>query len=125
MGRPVYELIDIESKSGRQEKIKHKLQSVFASPEIIECALDEEDLDNQLSVCKVFAGHRHTIILTECGKLFGCGWNRYGQLGTNDTENDGVKFEEIIFSDHLTANENLLDVVCGDWSTILVINCDI
>lgn len=123
MGRPVFKLIDVTYKSGKREIIKHKLHTVFASPEIIEIA-PNEDLDSQLNVSKVFAGHRHTIALTELGKLFGCGWNRYGQLGKDDTENDVEKFEEIVFGD-LAMGEKLVDVVCGDWCTILAINFDV
>lgn len=121
MGRPVYKSIDVAYTSGRKESIKHKLQSVFTIPEVVDLSPDE-DLDNQLNICKVFAGHRHTIVLTECGKLLGCGWNRYGQLGKVDTESDVVRFEKIDFD--LTKGD-MIDVVCGDWCTILIINCDL
>ena len=35
----------------------------------------------------IAAGCSHSLLLTETGELFGCGFNEYGQLGLGHTQN--------------------------------------
>lgn len=121
----MYRCSTITFTSGRTETINEKLQSVFTQPEPITLSTNEndDDLDNQYNVVRVFAGHRHTIVLTECGSLLACGWNRYGQLAHNDVGNDIVQFR--LMETGMAALGNLVDVICGDWCTVLMMdNCE-
>lgn len=120
----MYKCSTITFTSGRTETINEKLQSVFTQPEAITLPATEndDDLDSQYNVARVFAGNRHTVVLTECGALLACGWNRYGQLAHSDVANDVGRFRLI---DTEMSLDNLIDVICGDWCTVLMMkNCE-
>lgn len=124
MGKPIYKNVKINFESGRSDVVRHKDASVFASPEIIDLpmpttATDAIDgLEDQFSVERVHCGNRHTVLETKCGKILGCGFNRYGQLGKQDVDivdNNIVQFVEI--NNHLSQR---IRVTCGSWCTIFM-----
>ncbi|XP_023910727.1 ultraviolet-B receptor UVR8 isoform X2 [Quercus suber] len=62
----------------------------------------------------VSCGARHSTILTEDGKLFSWGWNKYGQLGLGDSA--GRNIPSLVSIDgSLPTN-----VACGWWHTLLL-----
>ena len=54
----------------------HKTASKLTRPKVVE----------GVTAVDVFAGPRHTLVLTPEGKLLGFGGNDYGQIGTGDTK---------------------------------------
>lgn len=125
MGRPMHKVIPVSYDSGRTEMVRHKLPSVFATPEIVNLPIpsahndsednaEDDNLDEQYFVTNVYSGVRHTLVKTKCGKLLGCGWNKYGQLGLEDTKTDVIKFENISVE-----IENFSNIICGNWCTII------
>ena len=66
--------------------------------------------DNIKSVC---CGEGHTLILKNDGTLWGCGWNRYGQLGLGDTSSR-YTFTKI--------TSDVKSVYCGGKHTIILKN---
>ncbi|XP_042046377.1 ultraviolet-B receptor UVR8-like [Salvia splendens] len=61
------------------------------------------------------SGARHNAILTEDGKLFCWGWNKYGQLGLGDAVDRNMPEEVTLKEDYKTKN-----VACGWWHTLLL-----
>lgn len=123
MGRPVYTKVEVSYDSGRKEMVRHKMPSVFASPEVVDLPIgqqtsDEQDLDDQYSISKVCCGLRHTVVETNCGQVLGCGWNEYGQLGIGEFGSDVTQFTVIESKANEDRNERT--IVCGNWSTVLV-----
>ena len=43
-------------------------------------------LSDKTHIRAIAAGGNHSLLLTETGELFGCGYNQYGQLGLGHTE---------------------------------------
>jgi alpha-tubulin suppressor-like RCC1 family protein len=43
-----------------------------------------------LTISAIAGGDYHTVILTNNGKVYSCGWNGYGSLGLNDTSDRSV-----------------------------------
>ncbi|XP_071445161.1 RCC1 domain-containing protein 1 [Hetaerina americana] len=64
-------------------------------------------------------GSRHTVILTDDGTAWGCGWNLYGQLGFSDwcLYNTLSKIT-IPGQDYC----KIINVECGSWSTVLFVD---
>ncbi|XP_050244298.1 ultraviolet-B receptor UVR8-like isoform X1 [Quercus robur] len=62
----------------------------------------------------VSCGARHSTILTEDGKLFSWGWNKYGQLGLGDSADRNIP--------SLVSTDGSLptNVACGWWHTLLL-----
>ncbi|XP_037027133.1 ultraviolet-B receptor UVR8 [Bradysia coprophila] len=128
LGKPVYKDVTINYQNGRTDMIRHKDVSVFASPEIVDLPKvtnsdDENDdndysLDHQLFVERVHCGSRHTVIETECNQMFGCGFNRYGQLGVNVEHNVDQNIVQFVGISHNVVKP--FDVKCGSWCTILI-----
>ena len=50
-----------------------------------EIPLDPRALQPNEKITQLAAGYRHTMVLTSAGRLFGCGDNRFGELGLEDT----------------------------------------
>lgn len=119
LGRPVQREILVNFDSGRVDTVVHKLPSVFPTPEVVNFPNSSDDLDdieNQYQIKQIFCGLRHTFVYTECGKLLGSGWNKYGQLGDLKSINDNV-----IGYDELKVNLNTkFNVKCGSWCTIFI-----
>uniref|UniRef100_A0A0E0H131 RCC1-like domain-containing protein n=1 Tax=Oryza nivara TaxID=4536 RepID=A0A0E0H131_ORYNI len=60
------------------------------------------------SISQISGGWRHTMALTSDGKLYGWGWNKFGQVGVGDTDDHcfpvQVKFPE---------DQKVAQVACG------------
>eukprot|EP01080_Neovahlkampfia_damariscottae_P008332 gene8332-156_t len=65
-------------------------------------------------VSKIACGSFHTMLLTETGKLFVCGNNKYGQLGIGNNKNQ-KSFQELII-----ANEVILNIAAGANFSVVV-----
>lgn len=133
LGRSVYKDTTVTFSSGRTERIRHKMASVFPIPQLVDLPktieqqavddkrvasvdTDSNDLEAQYEVARVFCGARHTVVQTTCGQLLACGWNRYGQLALGDNNtSDVIRFTELKLPEPDWAG----DVLCGSWSTIL------
>ncbi|KAL3650190.1 hypothetical protein CASFOL_006593 [Castilleja foliolosa] len=75
--------------------------------------LDAPSLEN-VNVKVVSCGARHTAVITEDGKTFCWGWNKYGQLGLGDVIDRNTPSE--VSTDGYTAR----NVACGWWHTLLL-----
>lgn len=126
LGKPVYKNVKVNFHDGRSDMVRHKDASVFASPEIVDLPMrraddadveDEYRLDDQFFVERVHCGSRHTVIETKCGKVLGCGFNRYGQLGVCGEHNIDDNIVQFVEMNHSLTNAN---VKCGSWCTLLV-----
>lgn len=62
----------------------------------------------------VSCGARHSAIVSEDGKVFCWGWNKYGQLGLGDVIDRNIPVE--------VPMENCIpkNVACGWWHTLLL-----
>lgn len=121
---------------------RQKLPTVFATADVIDLPRcksgenendDREDddeeiaLQNQYEVRRVWCGARHTVVQTSCGKLLGCGWNRYGQLGAavnksassihDDATEDNCSVDRFV---EIDVPIGVASVVCGSWCTVFV-----
>ncbi|XP_078172079.1 regulator of chromosome condensation (RCC1) family protein [Carex rostrata] len=65
------------------------------------------------SISQVSGGWRHTMALTSEGKLYGWGWNKFGQVGVGDNT-DHCSPAQVNFPD----NQNIVQVSCGWRHTI-------
>ncbi|KAJ8917839.1 hypothetical protein NQ315_010751 [Exocentrus adspersus] len=83
--------------------------SVMASPRVIDF------VDSQTNVMKIACGGRHTIVLLDDNRLYGCGWNKYKQLNNQDQENV-YTFTYI----HDLSNEEVLQLKCGPWNSVIL-----
>lgn len=115
MGLPIYKEIKTDGTNTEREK----LATVFASPIIIDLPKNdiEDDIDAQYSVCNVSMGARHTFIKTTDGNILASGWNKYGQLGNSDLNNDAVEFKLVEKPSVENADFNVL---CEGWCTIII-----
>ncbi|KAL8462852.1 hypothetical protein ACS0TY_033741 [Phlomoides rotata] len=75
--------------------------------------LDAPSLEN-VHVKAVSCGARHTAVVTEDGKTFCWGWNKYGQLGLGDVIDRNIPCE-VSMDGYLARN-----VACGWWHTLLL-----
>ncbi|KAJ5080551.1 claret isoform a [Anaeramoeba ignava] len=75
--------------------------------------------DNDDNILDFSVGHSHTLILTSKGKVIGFGDNYYGQLGTEDTNNQSIPIQ--IELPKLRFNENISNyhVLCGSLKSFL------
>lgn len=124
----MYKSLDQTLKDGSERVERTKLATVFANPMVInlpKCSLNENSdknplqesmAEDQFSPVCVYAGLRHTICLTDDQKLIGAGWNKYGQLGSSESECDIDRFR-LIRQIPVSKNSR---VVCGEWSTIVL-----
>ncbi|XP_061996201.1 ultraviolet-B receptor UVR8-like [Rosa rugosa] len=62
----------------------------------------------------VSCGARHSCIITEDAKVFGWGWNKYGQLGLGDVIDRNIP-AQVIIDGCVPKN-----VACGWWHTLLL-----
>ncbi len=126
LGKPVHKDVTVNYENGRSDMVRHKDVSVFAAPEIVDLPVednrddknDDQCLENQFFIERVHCGHRHTIIETKCGKILGCGFNRYGQLGKDVDQNIDHNIVQFVEISHKMAEP--FDVKCGSWCTILI-----
>ncbi|KAJ7964571.1 Ultraviolet-B receptor UVR8 [Quillaja saponaria] len=75
--------------------------------------LDSPSLDN-MHVKNVSCGARHTAVITDDGKVFCWGWNKYGQLGLGDVIDRNIP-SQVTIDDCVAKN-----VACGWWHTLLL-----
>ncbi|XP_073226432.1 ultraviolet-B receptor UVR8-like isoform X2 [Cicer arietinum] len=75
--------------------------------------LDCPSLEN-INVKTVSCGARHTALVTDNGKVFCWGWNKYGQLGLGDIIDRNVP-SEVTIEGCVAKN-----VACGWWHTLLL-----
>ncbi|XWS56618.1 hypothetical protein CRYUN_Cryun09bG0101800 [Craigia yunnanensis] len=75
--------------------------------------LDAPSLENT-HVKVVSCGARHSAVITEDGKVFCWGWNKYGQLGLGDVIDRNIPSEVII------EGCGPKNIACGWWHTLLL-----
>ncbi|KAE9598772.1 putative regulator of chromosome condensation 1/beta-lactamase-inhibitor protein II [Lupinus albus] len=78
-------------------------------PKLLDCP----SLEN-VNIKSVSCGARHTAAVTDDGKVFCWGWNKYGQLGLGDVIDRNIPSEVTIEG---CAAKN---VACGWWHTLLL-----
>lgn len=116
---PLYKAHD-SSKSPENDENSHgKCASVLAQPVLVDLPKNatDESLDSQYSPIAVNAGVSHSLLKTNDGTLLGAGWNKYGQISSELSEENVSNFRVI--------NTNFGDsyeVICGEWSTISIVN---
>lgn len=122
LGKPLHEQVKISFDDGSTDFIKHKLPSVFAQPEIVDIPWSDhvdgkidDNSEKTYQISAVSCGARHTIVMTECGRVFGCGWNKYGQLGLARSDDDVVQFKALLNGETMDISR----VSCGMWCTLL------
>jgi alpha-tubulin suppressor-like RCC1 family protein len=81
--------------------------------ETIPRLLDAPSLEN-VHAKVVSCGARHSAVLTDDGKVFCWGWNKYGQLGLGDVIDRNVPCE-VPIEEFIVKN-----VACGWWHTLLL-----
>ncbi|XP_028776173.1 ultraviolet-B receptor UVR8 [Neltuma alba] len=81
--------------------------------ETIPRLLDSPSLENQHAKT-VSSGARHTAVVTEEGKVFCWGWNKYGQLGLGDVIDRNIP-SQVTIEGCVPKN-----VACGWWHTLLL-----
>ncbi|KAK4392260.1 Ultraviolet-B receptor UVR8 [Sesamum angolense] len=79
--------------------------------EIVPKLLDASVLESKKAKV-ASSGARHNAILTEDGKIFCWGWNKYGQLGLGDTVDRNIP-AQVLLKDYMPKN-----VACGWWHTL-------
>ncbi|XP_044271958.1 RCC1 domain-containing protein 1 isoform X1 [Tribolium madens] len=80
--------------------------SIMATPQV---------LDFDFNIKKVGCGNKHTVVLTDDGQLFGCGWNKYKQLKNDENE----VFRKMIFLWDFS-KEVVNRLKCGPWNTLVL-----
>ncbi|XP_022765107.1 ultraviolet-B receptor UVR8-like isoform X2 [Durio zibethinus] len=75
--------------------------------------LDAPSLENT-HVKVVSCGARHSAVITEDGKVFCWGWNKYGQLGLGDVIDRNIPSEVTI------EGCGAKNIACGWWHTLLL-----
>ncbi|OAE30418.1 hypothetical protein AXG93_3483s1100 [Marchantia polymorpha subsp. ruderalis] len=82
--------------------------------EMLPTLVDASVLENEQGVL-ISCGARHTAMLTESGKVFCWGWNKYGQLGVSDTV-DRDSPAEVALNDCSAKS-----LACGWWHTLALV----
>jgi len=77
---------------------------------------EEEASTTTTKVVDIALGERHTLLLMENGKVFGCGWNAYGQLGI------GMKGENMLTPVEILIDEPDFDNNTNDTPPPMVAN---
>ncbi|TKY56786.1 Ultraviolet-B receptor UVR8 [Spatholobus suberectus] len=75
--------------------------------------VDSPSLEN-MHAKNISCGARHTALVTEGGKVFCWGWNKYGQLGLGDVIDRNIP-SEVTIEGCVPKN-----VACGWWHTLLL-----
>ena len=71
---------------------------------------------NTNDVKSIHCGNEHTLMLKNNGTLWACGWNKFGQLGLNDTNNKNV------FTIIGINSGNIKEVYLGGGHTLILKN---
>ena len=89
---------------------------------VVECTGIHSLMNSEKSAVKqVACGWHHTMVLLENGKMYGFGYNGYGQLGTNNTSDGGKNgLESVMINDYCAAyNTEVLDFACTAYNTFV------
>jgi RCC1 and BTB domain-containing protein len=70
---------------------------------------------NKIKIIKISCGYKHSLVLTNCGDLYGFGHNFYGQIGCGNTT-DQLKPIKI----HGFNYENIVSIACGVWHSLVL-----
>ncbi|XP_075228494.1 RCC1 domain-containing protein 1-like isoform X2 [Lycorma delicatula] len=97
-----------EEQSSAEDKMK-SVSSVLAEPRPVDWPGEE------IFVKQVACGSRHTIVQAG-GALWGCGWNKYGQLSHELPEQ---VFGMTKISLPLDVS-NVVNIVCGQWNSAFI-----
>ncbi len=79
------------------------------------------NLNNGENIINLDAGRRHTLLLTSEKRVFGTGDNGDNQLGINTDGENVLEFTPIPIA-NLNDNEQIENIICGDFQTILLTN---
>ncbi|KAL3696668.1 hypothetical protein R1sor_010744 [Riccia sorocarpa] len=83
--------------------------------EMLPTLVDAPVLENEKCVY-VSCGARHSAVMTESGKIFSWGWNKYGQLGVGDSVDRDTPAE-------VTLKEcSAKSMACGWWHTLALLS---
>ncbi|CAM6070378.1 unnamed protein product [Sphagnum tenellum] len=80
-------------------------------PRLVESPILEDE-----TMISVASGARHSAVLTETGKMFSWGWNKYGQLGLGDSSDRDLPVQVAI-----TDADYVSSIACGWWHTLAVV----
>ncbi|KAK7276313.1 hypothetical protein RIF29_17452 [Crotalaria pallida] len=81
--------------------------------EVLPRLVDSPNLEN-MRANNISCGARHTALITEGGKVFCWGWNKYGQLGLGDVIDRNIP-SEVTIEGCIPKN-----IACGWWHTLLL-----
>ncbi|TPX59973.1 hypothetical protein SpCBS45565_g07628 [Spizellomyces sp. 'palustris'] len=77
------------------------------------------DMDFSSAELMLSCGSNHTAI-SDGTTLYGCGWNKYGQLGPVDVGEDVQRLRQIDLP-RLADGQKIISIVCGGWHTLVLI----
>ncbi|GFO46384.1 rcc1 domain-containing protein 1 [Plakobranchus ocellatus] len=92
-------------------QVKH--QDVDAIPGLVtepQCAVFPGDIVVKAVAC----GSRHTVALSDCGQVFCCGWNAYGQLGLKH------KINQSGFVQMTSLDSTCTQIFAGHWCSMFL-----
>lgn len=116
---PLYKARNSSKSPQNEENAHEKCASVFAQPVLVDLpkSVADESLDSQYSPIAVSAGVSHSMLKTTDGTLLGAGWNKYGQISNESSEENISNFHVI----HTNFGDSY-KVICGEWSTTAIVN---
>ncbi|KAJ5070474.1 hypothetical protein M0811_10946 [Anaeramoeba ignava] len=78
------------------------------------------------NVSKIFSGNcsHHFFLLNSNQELFGCGDNRYGQLGLGESTEKEIKIQKLTKIKNIPKGK-IIDIQCGDDNSIMLIEDEI
>ena len=71
-------------------------------------------IDLKLEIVQISCGHKHSIFLSSCGKLLGCGLNDKGQCGLEYDED----YEYILEPEMIEIESKIVEIDCGREHTL-------
>jgi alpha-tubulin suppressor-like RCC1 family protein len=79
---------------------------------------------NNKKVIGIACGTSHTMLITSeaTNNLYGCGDNKFGQLGTGNIDNTGLIITNISLLSTTLINKTIIKVQCGDSHTAVITN---
>lgn len=72
------------------------------------------------SIVKIVGGAGHSLILDDEGKVYGCGWNDKGQVGTDQQY---LQFKYLKSLETVTKGQLIIDIACG-WNSSMALTQD-
>ncbi|KAJ5076961.1 hypothetical protein M0811_00281 [Anaeramoeba ignava] len=88
---------------------------------IIEDIVSEKPILMMKNVSKIFSGNSslHVFILNSNQELFGCGWNKYGQLGLGESRKE-MKIQKLTKIQNIPKGK-IIDIQSGNFHSIMLI----